>query len=112
MDIERGGDVLIAIHDGIRTRAGGRRLRRLQPLRDRGEQPEGPSSEGHPDSQPLPSGKMAVRQDEECRGSRSAALLARFGIGIGGRSIIKLSVKTVGWLEPTGFADMVAARCR
>jgi hypothetical protein len=84
----------------------------LKSLRERGTSPKDLQRKVIPIPSRFPIGNMAVRQDEECRGTPSVVLVARVGIGIGGRSIIKLSVKAVGWLEPIGFADMVAARCR
>jgi hypothetical protein len=107
MHLERGGDVLIVIFDGIRTRAGVRRLRRLQPLRgcfrfpcepgvrfatpgyplkslrDRGNSPKGLHRKVIPIPSRFPIGNMAGRQDVECRGALSAVLAARVGIGIG-----------------------------
>jgi hypothetical protein len=55
----------------------------LKALRERGTSPKDLHRKVIPIPSRFPIGNMAVRQDEECRGTPSVVLVARVGIGIG-----------------------------
>jgi hypothetical protein len=78
MDLEQGGDVLIAVGGALGM---GDEDVASPALRRQGK--DAPNSTSLPSPSSCPINNMPGRHGEECRGARSATLVARVGIGIG-----------------------------